>query len=349
MPTEVNPVFIPDELEPLFPARVVSGVQPSPFGIHLGNYFGAVVTHIRLQHEYPGDSFYLIADYHAFTAERDPEAIRTGTTCLALDYLAAGLDPDKSTLYRQSDVPQICELMWLLACITRKTRLDRAHAYQTATTRGELPSAGLFLYPALMAADILSLRGTDVPVGHDQQQHLEITREIARAFNGLWGSVFPVPYQRPTTTPLVLGIDGQKMSKSYQNTLPVFWDDSEAFEARVNHIVTESTALGEPTDPERSTVFSLYQLVAAPDKISEMRNGLADGSLGFAEAKRLLLDALDQYFAPLHEKRRELAGDGEYVTDVLREGARRVREEAEATLDIVRDRVGLSQYRRRLL
>jgi tryptophanyl-tRNA synthetase len=343
------PISFPEDLEPLFPARVVSGVQPSAGGIHLGNYFGAVATHVRLQNEYPGDTFYLIADYHALTSQHNADVLLSSTADIALDYLGAGIDPVKSTLYRQSDVPQLCELMWILTCATRKSRLDKAHAYQTATRRGELPSAGLFLYPALMAADILALRGTDVPVGHDQQQHLEITRDMARAFNSLWGSVFPIPYLRATTTPVVPGIDGQKMSKNYDNTLPVFWDDDEWFEARVKHIVTTPTALGESIDPETSTLFSLYRLVASPDDVADMYSRLAGGTRGFAEAKQALLSALTAYFAPLHERRRDFASQPDYVDDILRDGARRVREEAEATLDAVRGLVGLSPYRRRLL
>jgi tryptophanyl-tRNA synthetase len=345
----IAPLVFPQDLEPLFPARVVSGVQPSAGGIHLGNYFGAVATHVRLQNEYPGDAFYLIADYHALTTQHNGDLLRNSTADIALDYLGAGIDPVKSTLYRQSDVPQLCELMWVLMCATRKSRLDKAHAYQTATSHGKLPSVGLFLYPALMAADILALRGTDVPVGHDQQQHLEITRDIARSFNSLWGSVFPIPYLRPTTTPIVPGIDGEKMSKSYDNTLPVFWDDEEWFEARVKHIVTASTALGDAIDPETSTVFSLYRLVAPADKVADMRTRLADGTLGFSEAKQALLSALTEYFTPLHERRRELASEPDYVEDILRDGARRVREEAEVTLDAVRGLAGLSPYRRRLL
>jgi tryptophanyl-tRNA synthetase len=349
MPNRALPLKLPSDLEPLFPARVVSGVQPSVGGIHLGNYFGAVAKHVQLQHEYPGDVFYLIADYHALTTERRADRLRESTWTVALDYLAAGLDPALSTLYRQSDVPQVCEVMWILACATRKARLDKAHAYRVATERGDLPSIGLFLYPALMAADILALRGTDIPVGLDQQQHLEISRDIARAFNGVWGPLFPPPYLRPTHAPTVPGIDGQKMSKTYDNVLPVFWDDPEWLESRVMHIVTTTVAVGDAVDPEESTVFRLYSLVAAPDAVAEMRAGLAGGRLGFAEAKQRLLSALVAHFEPMHERRRSLSEDSGYVEDVLRAGARRVREETEATLDSVRESVGLAKYRRRFL
>jgi tryptophanyl-tRNA synthetase len=347
--SETTSFEIPADLEPLFPARVVSGVQPSGGGMHLGNYFGAVREHTRLQYEYPGDAFYLIADYHALTTQRDAEALLASTSSIAVDYLALGLDPTISTLYRQSDVPQVCELMWILACATRKSRLDQAHAYRAATDKGELPSVGLFLYPELMAADILALRGTDVPVGNDQQQHLEIARDVARAFNQRWAAVFPTPSLRDTLAPMLPGVDGQKMSKSYGNVLPVFWSDEEDFEARVMHIVTDSAALGEPINPERSPVFALYRLVAAPGNVEEMREGLACGRLGYREAKRMLLQALHSYFSPYRERRRELEADGSLVEEVLRAGALRAREEAEATLDAVRDAVGLATYRRRAL
>ncbi len=344
-----EPIELPEQMDTLFPARVVSGVQPSAGGMHLGNYFGAVAAHVRLQSEYPGDAFYFIADYHALTTTQDGNHLRASTGEIALDYLGAGIDPVKSTLYRQSDVPQVCELMWVLMCATRKSHLDKAHAYQTAKRRGELPSVGLFLYPGLMAADILALRGTDVPVGHDQQQHLEIARDAARAFNAAWEPVFPAPYLRATNVPTVPGTDGRKMSRIYSNTLPVFWEDEEGFAARVRHIITASVPIGERIDPEESTVFDLYRLVASPEQAKEMGDGFAAGSLGFAEAKRLLLAALTEFFLPLQDRRRKYAAEPEFVEEVLREGARRAREEAEATLDVVREIAGLSPYRRRPL
>jgi tryptophanyl-tRNA synthetase len=317
--------------------------------MHLGNYFGAVREHTRLQYEYPGDAFFLIADYHALTTQHRADVLLESTRSLAIDYLALGLEPSTSTLYRQSDVPQVCELMWILACATRKTRLDQAHAYRTATERGQLASVGLFLYPALMAADILALRGTDVPVGDDQRQHLEIARDIARAFNQEWGALFPAPYLRPTAAPTLPGVDGQKMSKSYGNVLPVFWTDEEDLEARVMHIVTESVSLGDPIDPQASPVFAIYELVADGDGAARMRDGFERGLLGYRDAKRMLLEALRAYFEPFHEKRRELETNDQFVEEVLRAGARRVREETETTLDAVRDCVGLAPYRRRLI
>jgi tryptophanyl-tRNA synthetase len=317
--------------------------------MHLGNYFGAVREHTHLQYEYPGDAFYLIADYHALTTQHRSDVLLESTRSLAVDYLALGLDPSVSTLYRQSDIPQVCELMWILACATRKARLDQAPAYKAATERGQLASLGLFLYPALMAADILALRGTDVPVGDDQQQHLEIARDIGRSFNQEWEAVFPIPYVRPRVVPTVPGVDGQKMSKSYGNILPVFWTDEEDFEARVTHIITNSVSLGDPIDPDASPVFALYRLVAEPDRAAEMRAGFEQGQLGHRDAKQMLLDALRRYFAPYHERRRELEADESLVEEVLRAGAHRVREETEATLDEVRECVGLATYRRRFL
>jgi tryptophanyl-tRNA synthetase len=349
VPGELASFGLPADLDPLFPARVVSGIQPSASGLHMGNYFGAVREHARLQHEYPGDAFYLIADYHALTVERERDSLLRSTRELALDYMALGLDPGISTLYRQSDVPHVCELMWILACATRKTRLDQAHAYNAAIESGQLPSVGLFLYPALMAADILALRGTDVPVGADQRQHLEIARDIARAFNQQWSAVFPHPRERNTDAPSLPGLDGRKMSKSYGNVLPVFWADEEEFEARVMHIITDSVGLGDPIDGDASPVLALFAMVADADTAAEMRNGFEQGRLGYRDAKLMLLGALRRFFAPFHERRRELESDMSKVEDVLRAGALRAREEAEATLDAVRDVVGLAPYRRRLL
>jgi tryptophanyl-tRNA synthetase len=340
---------IPEPSEPLFPARIVSGVQPSGGGMDLGTYFGAVREHTRLQYEYPGDAFFLIADYHALTAQQRPECLRAGTEALAVDYLALGLDPCASTLYRQSDVPQVCELMWILACATRRAMLDDAPAYVPAQGQEDQDSLGLFLYPALMTADILALRGTDVPVGNDQRQHLEIACRVATAFNRRWSTVFPMPRLRsgPTATALPR-LKGQRTNNIDGSTLPVFWADEAAVEACVRQMVKESPRQREPADPNASQVLALYGLLAATDDVEDLCCALAAGSIGPAEVAHRLLQALRSHFAPFREKRREIAADGELVEEVLRVGARRVRAEAEETLDAVRERVGLA-HRRRLI
>ena len=342
---------IPEPSEPLFPARIVSGVQPSGGPMDLSTYFGAVREHTRLQYEYPGDAFFLIADYHALTAQPRPECLRADTEALALDYLALGLDPSTSTLYRQSDVPQVCELMWILACATRKAMLDDAPAYAPAQDRDDQASLGLFLYPALMTADILALRGTDVPVGNDQRQHLEIARRVADEFNQRWSTVFPMPRLRSgvaaTTLPRPPG--GHGAGKSNASALPVFWADETAFEALVTQTVTESLAPGKPADPAASPVLACYGLLAPPDDAEDLRRALEAGNISPADVTQRLLQALRSYFAPFHEKRREIAADGELAEEVLRVGARRVRAEAEETLDAVRECVGLAPHRRRLI
>ena len=210
-----------------FAPRVLSGVQPSGI-LHLGVYFGATKQHIDLQDEYPGECFYFIADYHAMTTIQDRELLRKYANDVALDYLALGLDPAKATFYRQSDVPQVCELTWIFSCVAGMGLLERAHAYKEKLQQGLRPSVGLFLYPVLMAADILAVRSTTVPVGEDQGQHLEMTRDIAKSFNAAFGNrVFPLPRARHDIPTVVPGIDGRKMSKSYDNAIPIFADDDE--------------------------------------------------------------------------------------------------------------------------
>ncbi len=336
MGQELNALAIPADLEPLFPARVMGGTRPWGGGMHLGHYFGTVQQCARLQYEYPGDAFCVIADYHTLTSERQPESLADSARTFALDYLALGIDPNLCTLYQQSDVPQVCELMWILGCVSRKARFDRAQAYRAAVHEGQAVSLGLFLYPALLAADVLALRATDVPLAEDQGPTLEIVREVARAFNQRWRTVFPLPCLRQPVAATLRGIDGRKMSESYGNELPVFWTDEQDFEARVMRMVTGSASLGEPIDPDSCSVFALYRLVADAQMTAEMRDGFERGRLGYRDAKRMLLAALRSYFEPFHERRRALQADGSIVDDVLQSSARRAREEAEATLDVVR-------------
>jgi tryptophanyl-tRNA synthetase len=344
---ELAGLEIPDDLEPLFPARVATGAQPCGHGMHLGHYFGIVRPVARLQFEYPGDAFVVLADYHALAAQDHPERLSETVRAFALDCLALGLDPSTSTLYRQSDVPQVCELMWILGCTARKARLD--HAHRAATDEGRAVSLGRFLSPALLAADFLALRATDVPLGGDQQASLELVREIGRAFNRRWRAVFPLPHLRRPIVPSVPGLDGRTMSAAHGKELPVFWADEDELECRVMRMVTGSARLGDPIDPDSCTVFALYSLVADPAKTAEMRDGLARGRLGYRDSKRMLLGALRSHFARYHERRRKLQADEAIVDDVLHAGARRVREEAEATLDAVRECIGLSSSRRHFI
>jgi tryptophanyl-tRNA synthetase len=318
--------------------RILSGVQPSG-QLHLGNYFGAIRHHIELQDR--GEAFYFIANYHALTTLNDAAELRENTHDVALDYLALGLDPDRATFFRQSDVPEVCELTWLLSTVTGMGLLERAVSYKDKLARGVQPRVGLFLYPVLMAADILIYDSDVVPVGADQIQHIEMTRDMAGYFNATYGEVFklPEPYVESATAK-VPGTDGQKMSKSYGNTISIF-DEGKALKQRVMGIVTDSTPVEAPKDPDASTVYQLFTLVASQAEAAEMAERLRAGGYGYGDAKKRLLEAVDAYFKPFRERRRELAANPDYVRDVLRRGAERARVEAHKVLARARRACGI--------
>ena len=341
------------------PMRILSGVQPSG-KLHLGNYFGAIHQHIALQDK--GEAFYFIADYHALTTLKEAEAreaerrsareiLAENARDVALDYLALGLDPAKATFYRQSDVPEVTELAWVLATVTGMGLLERAHSYKDKVARGIAPSVGLFTYPVLMAADILVVRSNVVPVGKDQVQHLEMTRDMAGYFNNAYGEVFPLPAEMLGEAAVVPGTDGQKMSKSYGNTIDIFAEGKTLKDA-VMGVVTDSTPLDAPKDPDTCNVFALYKLFATPDAQAALAEQYRDPMLhadarngrpfGYGDAKKLLLGKIDGYFAPARARRKQLAADPEAVEAVLRDGARRARTEARATMELVRRAVGLA-------
>jgi tryptophanyl-tRNA synthetase len=321
------------------PKRILSGIQPSG-KLHLGNYFGAIRQHIALQDEAPEFAFYFIADYHALTTIQDPAVLRQYTLDVALDYLALGLDPDRAVLFRQSDVPEVTELTWILSTVTPMGLLERAVSYKEKVDKGLEASVGLFTYPALMAADILIYRSHLVPVGKDQVQHIEITRDIADKFNRTYGEVFPIPTYRLDKGAKVPGTDGEKMSKSYGNTIDIFAEGS-ALKKPVMGIVTDSLTVAEPKDPEKSTIFALYSLVAAEDESQALAARYRAGGMGYGDAKKMLLDKINGYFAPARQRRKELAADEEYVEGVLRRGAQRARAEAQRTMALVRQAVGM--------
>src|SRR5947199_4277556 len=248
--------------------RILSGIQPSGV-LHIGNYFGMMRPAIELQKE--GETFYFIADYHALTSLRDPNALLENSRRVALDFLACGLDPEKSALFRQSDVPQTTELAWILSTVAPTGLLERAHSCKDKLARGLPATVGLFSYPVLMAADILIYDSDAVPVGKAQKQHIEITRDLAVKMNETFGPIFKLPESRiKAATETVPGIDGQKMSKSYGNNIDIFGDEKE-MRKRVMSIVTDSAAMDAPKDPEQSTIFKLYSLVASKDEIADMR------------------------------------------------------------------------------
>ncbi len=320
--------------------RILSGVQPTG-QLHLGNYFGAIQQHLALQEEEGNECYYFIADYHALTTVKDRRFLVENTREVALTYLSLGLDPERTTFYRQSDIPEICELAWMLSSVTGMGLLERAHSYKDKVARGIRPSLGLFYYPVLMAADILIVKGEVVPVGQDQVQHLEMTQDMAGYFNTTYGrEVLVRPQWRLSKVPKVPGVDGEKMSKSYRNTIPIF-AEGKALKKAVMGIVTKPIELGQPLPIEGDNVLGLYRLFADEEEIREMETAYREGSIGYGEAKKRLLARIDAYFAPARQRRRELEEKPSLVEDVLREGAARAREVARATIEECRQACGL--------
>lgn len=318
--------------------RILSGIQPSG-KLHIGNYFGMMKPALELQEQ--GEAFLFIADYHALTTVHDASALRQQVSDVALDFLAAGLDPEKTAFYRQSDVPEVQELSWLLSIITPMGLLERCHSYKDKLAKGFAASHGLFAYPVLMSADILIVQSNLVPVGRDQKQHLEVARDLAIKFNNQFGEVFTIP--EPSirdSVAVVPGVDGQKMSKSYDNTLEIF-GDPKALKKRVMKIVTDSKELEDPKDPDTCNVFALYKLFASDEELADLAGRYRAGNFGYGTAKKELLAKINEHFAPMREKRAELENHMDYVEEVLSRGAEKARAEAQKTLSAARKAVGL--------
>ncbi|MEM7147564.1 MAG: tryptophan--tRNA ligase [Verrucomicrobiota bacterium] len=319
--------------------RILSGLQPSG-KLHLGNYFGMMEPALALQEE--GEAFYFIADYHSLTSVGDAGELRENVRDLAIDLLACGFDPEKSVLFKQSDVPEVTELTWILSCSTPMGLLERCHSYKDKIAQGIAPSHGLFAYPVLMAADILLYDSDVVPVGKDQKQHLEVTRDIAIKINERYGEgtlKLPEPRIREGTA-VVPGIDGQKMSKSYDNTIPIF-DTEKRVRKRVMQVVTDSTPVEEPKPIEGSNILALYQLVAGADAVSAMEERFRAGGAGYGAFKQDLFEAIWSFFGEAREKRAELEADLAYVDGVLAAGAEKARAAGGPVLERVRRAVGL--------
>jgi len=294
---------------------------------------------IELQKQ--GETFYFIADYHALTSLRDPKAVRENSRRVALDFLACGLDPEKAALFRQSDVPQVTELAWILSTVAPMGLLERAHSYKDKLARGLAPMVGLFSYPVLMAADILIYDSDAVPVGKDQKQHIEITRDLAVKINETYGQVFKLPEPRINPdTQVVPGLDGQKMSKSYGNNIDIFGDEKET-RKRVMSIVTDSTPVDAPKDPEKSTIVQLYSPFASKDEVAHIRERFKKGGTGYGDFKKELFEKMWEYFAPMRQRRDEILRDKGYIENVLVRGAKRANEIADQTMTRVRKAVGL--------
>jgi tryptophanyl-tRNA synthetase len=319
--------------------RILSGLQPSG-RLHIGNYFGMMQAAIQLQHE--GDAYYFIADYHSLTSVHDGKLLRSHVRDLAIDFLACGLDPSKCVLFRQSDVPEHCELSWILSTVTPMGLLERCHSYKDKVANGIKPSHGLFAYPVLMAADILIYDSDVVPVGKDQKQHVEVTRDIAIKMNETFGEgllKLPNPRIRDETA-AVPGLDGQKMSKSYDNTIQLF-EEPAALKKKIMGIKTDSTPVESPKPVEGSSILALYKLVASAADYEQMVQDHLNGGVGYGDFKKRLLAAMTDYFAPFREKRAAIVADPAYVDRVLAEGAEKARALARKTLSRVRDAVGL--------
>ncbi len=318
--------------------RILSGIQPSG-ELHLGNYFGAMRQHVDLQER--GEGIYFLADYHSMTSVRSAAERRQAVVDLALDYLACGLDPSRAILYRQSDLPETTELAWMLTTVTPMGLLLRAHSYKDKVEQGLQPDHGLFAYPVLMAADILQYNPDLVPVGQDQKQHLEMTRDIAVKFNQAYAcEVFELPEPHILEDVAVVpGTDGRKMSKSYGNVLRMFWPQKKLKKA-VMAVVTDSTPVEDPKETEQA-VFQLWSLFASEPERDEMFARAAAGGLGYGDVKKDLLQRILAFFGPMRERREELAKHPDDIEDVLRQGAARARELCTPILESARQAAGV--------
>ena len=318
--------------------RILSGIQPSG-RLHVGNYFGMMEPSIELQDQ--GEAFYFIANYHSLTTVHDPNQLRKNVRDVAIDFLACGLAPEKAIFFRQSDVPEVTELSWLLSTVTPMGFLNRCHSFKDKTDRGFEASHGLFAYPVLMASDILIYDSNIVPVGDDQKQHLEVTRDIATKFNNLYGDVFVIPEPNIRKEKAkVPGIDGQKMSKSYGNVIEIFGAEKK-IRKKIMSIITDSTPVEDPKDPNQSIIIDLFNLVGSTEDVEVMKSDFLKGGIGYGDFKKRLFEAFWDYFQPMRQKRDELSEDLNYVDNVLQTGAEKAREAAKLTLKRAREACGI--------
>jgi tryptophanyl-tRNA synthetase len=319
--------------------RILSGIQPSG-ALHLGNYFGMMRPAIELQEK--GEAFYFIANYHSMTSLFDAGERRKNTLDVALDFLACGLDPARTVFFRQSDVPEVTELAWLLTTLTPMAMLENCHSYKEKIARGISPNHGIFAYPVLMAADILIYDSNIVPVGKDQKQHVEVTRDIAIKFNNTYGETFVVPEsQIRDEVAVVPGTDGQKMSKSYGNTIEIFGDE-KAIRKKIMGITMDSRTPAEPKpDADKNLAVQLLKLVAPADAGRDFENRLRAGGLGYGDLKKALFENYWNYFAEARKKRAELAADVNHVNKILADGAMKARALAQKVLKRARKNCGL--------
>lgn len=318
--------------------RILSGIQPSGT-LHLGNYFGMMKPAIALQEK--GEALYFIADLHALTTVQDAGDLSENIRNVAIDFLACGLDPRKACFFRQSHIPAVTELAWILSTLTPMGLLERCHSYKDKLAKGIAPTHGLFAYPVLMAADILIYDSDLVPVGKDQKQHIEVTRDLVLKFNDTFGPTLKLPEPSiQESTAVVPGLDGEKMSKSYGNTIGLF-EEEKALKKKIMSLKTDSTPVEEPKAVENSTILGLYKLVAPAPDYTRMEADFRSGGVGYGDFKKRLFTAVWDYFAPMRERRKEILADPGYVEMVLRDGREKATHIANEVLSRVKVAVGL--------
>jgi tryptophanyl-tRNA synthetase len=319
--------------------RILSGIQPSG-SLHIGNYFGMMKPMIAYQEE--NELYCFIVNYHAMTSVIEGEQLASGTMEAALDFLALGLDPDRAIFWVQSDVPEVTELTWILSNVTPVGLLLRSHSYKDKIAQGITPSHGLLSYPVLMAADILLYQSQRVPVGQDQQQHLEIARDIAIKFNHVFGETFVIPEAEINPDiPTVLGLDGRKMSKSYNNTIEIF-AEKEMLQSKIAAIVTDSSPVAAPKDPDKCNLFAIVSLFLTEGEKDELAERYRRGGLRYSDVKKELFSLFWDFFAEAREKREKLKNNPAQIRDILKAGAEKARKKALPTLEMVRKKVGLA-------
>ncbi len=319
--------------------KILSGIQPSG-SLHLGNYLAMMKPMISYMDR--SELYVFIVNYHAMTSVSDGKRLAEGTLDVASDFLALGLDPNKCFFWVQSDVPEVTELTWILTCNTPMGLLERCHSYKDKIAKGISPNHGLFAYPVLMAADILLYQANIVPVGKDQKQHIEVTRDIAIKFNNMFGETFVVPEgEINDEVATVPGVDGQKMSKSYDNTIEIFLDE-KTLKKKVMGIKTDSTPVEEPKNPETCNLFQIYRHFAPDSRVQEVKKLYLEGGAGYGTLKKELVGILWDYFKENREEKLRLSRDPGYIRDVLKKGAEKARAVASVTLTDVRNKVGLN-------
>ncbi len=318
--------------------KILSGIQPSG-QLHIGNYFGMMKT--MISHMENSELYVFIVDLHALTSVHDREKLSQGTLEAAADFLALGLDPEKCIFWVQSDVPEVCELTWILSTLAPMGLIERCHSYKDKVAKGIAASHGLFSYPVLMAADILLYQAERVPVGKDQKQHLEVARDLAQKFNNEYGETFVIPEPAISNEmATVPGLDGMKMSKSYGNTIPIFLEGKQ-LKKRVMAIETDATPVEAPKDPDKCNLYNIFKLFAPANRLQEVHDLYIKGGAAYGYIKLELLDLLNDYFDDARRKKAQYLADPDALRGILNRGAEKAREKAAITLDLVRDKVGL--------